>query len=182
MSRLEPMDIAGVIVREFDRYDDVRGSGVQLFDTASMSDLLGRKFEVGSATVLVNRRGVLRGFHLQQGSGREKYIACLVGEVFDAIVDLRPASSTFGDWAGLTLSGENQKALCLPAGVGHALLGISDESMVTILTTASSSSPGEIGVDPFDAEINVVWPEVGSFVRSPRDQAFSSLADLRCDS
>lgn len=179
MSRLAPSQIAGVVTHECGRYDDNRGTGLQLFDADQLRNVVSDDFFVGSISVLINYKGTLRGFHVEQGVGRAKYVTCVVGTVFDAIVDLRPASSTFGEWAGLELSADNHVGIYVPPGVGHALLGLSDESTVTILTTATSSGPMETGVDPFDEQIGVSWPEVGQFIRSPRDTAFASLKDLR---
>ena len=179
MSRVEPIEIAGVQVREYTGFDDVRGGGSQTFDAENLRYAIGCEFEAGSVSSLYNRRGALRGFHVQRGEGREKYVACVLGEVFDVVVDLRSSSSTFGRWAGLVLSAKNKKALYVPRGVGHAMLGLSEESMVNIVSTATSASAGETGIDPFDPEICVQWPDVGGFLRSPRDVDFASLDEYR---
>ena len=46
MSRLGPTDIPGVAVGKYTRYDDVRGSGIRLFDAVRFSSELGRGFDV----------------------------------------------------------------------------------------------------------------------------------------
>ena len=178
MNRVDPTEISGVVVGEYSRYGDVRGSGSQLFDSDALQSVLGRPFEVGAASILVNNRGALRGFHVEPSEGREKFVACLTGEVWDVVVDLRPGSATYGEWAATPLSESNRATIVVPRGVGHALLGISSTSTVSIFTDATSTSTAEIGVDPFDDEIGVQWPDVGHFIRSPRDVSFSSLAEF----
>ena len=51
-------------------------------------------------------RGVLRGLHYQIQQAQGKLVRAVSGEVFDAVVDLRRSSPTFGRWEGFVLSAQ----------------------------------------------------------------------------
>ena len=56
--------------------------------------------------------GVVRGLHFQKPPfDQAKLVRVVRGEVFDAVVDLRKKSKTFGTWLGFTLSEENKRML-----------------------------------------------------------------------
>ncbi|MFM8260531.1 MAG: dTDP-4-dehydrorhamnose 3,5-epimerase, partial [Vulcanococcus sp.] len=67
--------------------------------------------------------GVLRGLHYQLDPHPQgKLVRCVVGEIFDVVVDLRRASPTFGQWCGARLSAANQQQLWVPPGFAHGFL------------------------------------------------------------
>src|SRR5260221_14000051 len=54
------------------------------------------------------RKGTLRGLHFQMAPAPEaKLVRCTRGAVFDVVVDLRPASPSFGKWSSAELTAEN---------------------------------------------------------------------------
>ena len=55
-----------------------------------------------------SRKGTLRGLHYQLDPySQGKLVRCINGVVYDVAVDLRKDSETFGEWAGMELSSEN---------------------------------------------------------------------------
>ncbi len=71
-------------------------------------------------------KGVLRGMHFQIKHPQDKLVRVIRGEVFDAVIDLREGSKTFGKWFGQVLSAENKKQLFIPKGFAHGFLVLSD--------------------------------------------------------
>src|SRR3954463_10725249 len=61
-----------------------------------------------------SRRGVVRGMHFQPGQA--KLVRCARGEILDVLVDIRPASPTFGRWEGYTLGEKGGEQLYCPDG------------------------------------------------------------------
>src|SRR5205085_9069135 len=60
-------------------------------------------------------KGTLRGMHYQLGNSAEvKIVRALHGALWDAILDLRPDSPTFGQSFGAELSGDNRRMMYVP--------------------------------------------------------------------
>ena len=53
-------------------------------------------------------KGTLRGLHFQIAKPQAKLVQALTGEIFDVAVDIRPDSTTFGNWFGIQLSEQNK--------------------------------------------------------------------------
>jgi len=71
-------------------------------------------------------RGVLRGLHFQKAPhAQSKLVRCVLGEVLDVIVDVRPESSTFGQHLSLILNDINKKQLFVPQGFAHGYIVLS---------------------------------------------------------
>ena len=59
----------------------------------------------------MSTKGVLRGLHFQKHFPQCKLVRAVRGTVFDAVVDLRQDSKTYGKWYGVTLSAEQEAVL-----------------------------------------------------------------------
>ena len=66
-----------------------------------------------------SHRGVVRGLHLRRGDGEAKLVRCSYGSIFDVVVDLRPASDTFGAHETFELDDIDCRVLYVPRGCGH---------------------------------------------------------------
>ena len=65
-------------------------------------------------------RGTLRGLHFAAAPSHEaKLVRCTSGSIFDAIVDIRANSPTFGTWFAVELTQANRHALYIPSGFAH---------------------------------------------------------------
>src|SRR3954452_7002126 len=71
---------------------------------------------VSQASVAFNgSEGTLRGMHWQVAPHAEvKLVRCIRGGIYDVIVDLRPTSTSFGEWIGLELTDANRRTLYVP--------------------------------------------------------------------
>src|SRR3954449_4202835 len=58
--------------------------------------------------------GIVRGMHFQIGRGAAKLVRCGRGAIFDALVDLRRGSPTYGEWEGFELTDDNARMLYAP--------------------------------------------------------------------
>lgn len=115
-------------------------------------------------------RGVLRGLHYQRDPmAQGKLVRCLVGEIFDVAVDIRPGSPTFGKWAADTLSAENQKVLWVPPGFAHAFQTLTEETEVAYKTTNEYSPTHEGCIKWDDPDLAIPWP-VKVPILNDRDQ------------
>src|SRR5208282_5962605 len=70
-----------------------------------------------------SRRGVLRGLHYDMRLS--KLVQCLLGEIFDVIVDAREGSPTYLRWEGFELTEDNHRQIYVPRGFAHGFLALS---------------------------------------------------------
>jgi len=103
-------------------------------------------------------RGVLRGLHYQIRQPQGKLVRVVVGQVFDAVVDLRRTSPTFGRWVGEILSAENKKQLWVPEGFGHGFLVLSEYAEFLYRTTEYYAPEHERCIIWNDPDIGIDWP------------------------
>ena len=104
-------------------------------------------------------RGVLRGLHMQVAPcPQAKLVRCVVGEIFDVAVDLRPQSSSYGMWVGVTLSAENQQQFLIPEGFAHGFLTLSEVADVLYKTNNYWDKDSERSLRWDDPTLAIDWP------------------------
>ncbi|MHC1773555.1 MAG: dTDP-4-dehydrorhamnose 3,5-epimerase [Flexilinea sp.] len=123
-------------------------------------------------------KNVLRGLHYQIQQSQGKLIRVIAGEVFDAAVDIRKSSPTFGKWVGATLSSENFNMLWIPPGFAHGFLVLSDYAEFVYKATDFYAPGFERSIRWDDPDIGIDWPLNGQTpVLSAKDAKGSSLHD-----
>lgn len=80
------------------------------------------------------------------------------GEVFDAVVDLRKGSKTYGKWYGVRLSEENKKQFFVPKNFAHGFLVLSDYAEFCYKCSDFYHPDDEGGLLWNDPDIGVKWP------------------------
>ena len=105
------------------------------------------------------KAGTLRGVHYQLAPSAEvKLVRCIRGALWDCIVDLRPASPTFGKWFGATLSAENRTMVYVPRGCAHGLITLTDDTEALYLVSAFYAPEHERGLRWDDPHFGIEWP------------------------
>ena len=75
------------------------------------------------------QKGTLRGMHYQLAPKAEtKVVRCIRGALYDAILDLRDGSPTFGQSFGAELSAENRRMMYVPKGFAHGFFTLADDT------------------------------------------------------
>ena len=172
-----PTPLAGVILVEPDVHRDARGFFLESYHA-------GKYLEGGVPGPFVqdnhssSQRGTLRGLHSQWRRPQGKLVRVLHGEIFDVAVDARLGSPRFGQWVGVTLTGENHHQLWVPAGFIHGFCVVSERAEVEYKCTDLYDPGGELGVAWNDPDIGIVWP-VKEPVLSGKDAAAPRLKDVR---
>lgn len=105
----------------------------------------------------LSKKGVIRATHFQLIKQQPKLVRCISGHIYDAIVDLRPDSPTFGQWRGFHLTGGNRDSLLVPAFFGHGYLVIED-SVVSYKCAEIFYANGDSGIRYDDPDIGIAWP------------------------
>ena len=114
------------------RHGDERGFFIESFNHRDFSQVVDAEFVQDNHSK--SSKGVLRGLHYQIEHSQGKLVRCTHGAVFDAIVDLRKSSSTFGKWFGIKLC-ENNISLWVPPGFAHGFYTLSDYAEIEYKTT-----------------------------------------------
>ncbi|MDA8364445.1 MAG: dTDP-4-dehydrorhamnose 3,5-epimerase [Gammaproteobacteria bacterium] len=123
-----------------------------------------------------SKRGVLRGLHYQNPHPQGKLVAVIEGEIFDAVVDIRRDSPTFGKWFGVTLSESNHLQIYVPPGFAHGFCVTSEHARVLYKCTDFYSPGSEHTIIWNDPEIGIAWP-VHQPVLSDKDAQGVRLRD-----
>ncbi|MBI5883199.1 MAG: dTDP-4-dehydrorhamnose 3,5-epimerase [Elusimicrobia bacterium] len=126
-------------------------------------------------------RGTVRGLHYQKPPASQgKLMRCLRGKVFDAAVDIRRGSPTFGKWAGVELTDEKNMMLYIPAGFAHGFHTLSDSADILYKTTDYFSLEDDRGIRWDDPAIGIPWPSRDAKL-SPKDLRLPLLAEAAAD-
>jgi dTDP-4-dehydrorhamnose 3,5-epimerase len=120
-------------------------------------------------------RGVIRGLHVRRGDGEAKLVRCSYGAIFDVIVDLRPASPTYGNWESFELRDDEQVTLYVPAGCAHGFQALTDPADVSYRIDRAHDPSEDVSIAFDDPELAIPWP-LAVTIRSQRDQHAPSLA------
>jgi len=173
-----PCDIEGLYVIEPTVFKDERGYFVETYNQNDMKEA-GLDMVFVQDNQSMSTRGVLRGLHFQKQFPQGKLVRVVRGKVFDAAVDLRSDSKTYGKWFGVELSAENMKQFYIPEGFAHGFLVLSDEAEFCYKCTDFYHPGDEGGLAWNDPEIGVEWPleEGVDLIISEKDQKWKGLKD-----
>lgn len=155
-------DERGFFCRTFDA-DVMREAGVD--PSSFVQDSLSRSV-----------RGVVRGLHVRRGDGEAKLVRCSYGAIFDVVVDLRPASPTYGSCESFELRDDEQVTLYVPAGCAHGFQALTDPADVSYRIDRVHHPADDVSIAFDDPELAIPWP-LPVTLRSRRDQLAPPLAD-----
>jgi dTDP-4-dehydrorhamnose 3,5-epimerase len=124
-----------------------------------------------------SRQGTIRGIHFQTRPGQGKLVRVARGAVFDAVVDLRRGSATFGEWESFELDDENAHQLFVPVGFGHGFCVTSEVADFVYKVTSYYDPATEAGFRFDDPEVGIAWPDV-ELLYSERDRTAPKLSEI----
>ncbi len=156
-----PTRIPDVLILEPRVHGDARGFFLESFNAHTFHGMTGIDATFVQDNHSRSSRGVLRGLHYQIRHPQGKLVRVSHGSVFDVVVDLRRGSSTFGQWVGAELSGENFRQLWIPPGFAHGFLVLSDNADVLYKTTDYYAPEYERSLLWNDPVLAIEWPLAG---------------------
>jgi dTDP-4-dehydrorhamnose 3,5-epimerase len=124
-----------------------------------------------------SRRGVLRGLHFQIKHPQAQIVTVMRGRIFDAVVDLRADSATFGGWYGIELSDEGPRQIYMAPGFAHGFCVLSEFADLHYKVSRLYDDKDEGGLIWNDQNIAISWPIQNPIV-SKRDSAYPGLREL----
>ena len=124
-------------------------------------------------------KNVLRGLHFQTIAPQAKLVRCIVGEVYDVVVDLRKSSETYKQWYGVKLSDENKKMMFVPKGFAHGFLTLSDYAIFQYKCDELYIPTADAGINFKDEGLNIDWlVDINELIISEKDRVLPRLADI----
>ena len=162
--------IHGAFTIDLEKKGDDRGFFARFFCEKEFAahGLVTRFVQVNDS--LSAERGTLRGMHYQLPPRAEtKLVRCIRGALFDAIVDLRKGSPTFGKWFGAELTAENRRMMYVPKGFAHGFVTLTDATEALYLVDEFYGPAEERGVRWNDPRFSVRWP-IEPVVLSDKDR------------
>lgn len=171
--RFTETELPGAFVIELERREDERGFFARAWCEQEFAEN-GLDTRISQSNLSYNQRaGTLRGMHYQAPPHAEvKLVRCTRGAVYDVIVDLRPASSTYMRWIGVELSAENGRALYVPEGFAHGYQTLADDTETYYQVSAPYAPTAERGVRWDDPAFGIDWPPADDRVISTKDRAW----------
>lgn len=157
--RFTETPLAGAFIIDLDKREDDRGFFARLFCEREFSGagLETRYVQINNS--LSRDRGTLRGMHYQLGAAAEvKVIRAVRGALWDALLDLRPGSATFGQSFGAELSAENRRMMYVPRGFAHGFFTLTEDTEAFYLVSAFYDPASERGVRWNDPRFKIEWP------------------------
>lgn len=161
--KVVPCAIDGVLILEPQVFGDERGFFMESFNQKRFNDAVGRPVDFVQDNHSRSSKGVLRGLHYQlPPHAQGKLVRVTQGSVFDVAVDIRRGSPTFGQWAGVELSGANHRQLWLPPGMAHGFLVTSESADFLYKTTDYYAPQSEACIRWNDPDLAIAWPDLGA--------------------
>ncbi|MFC5194209.1 MULTISPECIES: dTDP-4-dehydrorhamnose 3,5-epimerase [Bizionia] len=139
-------------------FQDSRGYFFESFNQNNFFEATGQHVNFIQDNETFSTKGVLRGLHFQTGKfAQAKLVRVIKGRVLDIAVDVRPDSSTFGEFQALELSEDNKKQFFLPRGFAHGFVVLSDTAIFAYKCDNYYNKESEAGIIYNDPSLNIDW-------------------------
>ena len=176
--KIETTPIKDLIVINPSVYEDNRGYFFESYNQRFFREQgIYTNFVQDNQSISV--KGVLRGLHFQKIAPQAKLVRCIVGEVYDVVVDLRKSSETYKKWFGVKLSEDNMKMMFVPKGFAHGFVTLSDVAVFHYKCDELYMPSSDGGIIYNDPELNIDWGvDVNELILSDKDRVLPKLVDI----
>lgn len=165
---VEKTKIPGLLVISPKVFADPRGHFVEAYHDVRYAEMgIPETFVQDNLSRSV--QGTLRGLHFQNPQPQGKLLWVVRGEIFDAVVDLRRSSPTFGQSWWITLGDSNRQQIYVPPGCAHGFCVTSEFADVLYKCTDRYHPTGEKSLLWNDSALGIPWP-VSDPLLSPKDR------------
>jgi dTDP-4-dehydrorhamnose 3,5-epimerase len=125
--------------------------------------------------------GTVRGMHFQIAPfAQAKLIRVIRGRIFDAVVDLRRSSPTYGRHVTVELDSATETQLYVPAGFAHGYCSLEPDTEIIYKVDNVYSAVHERGVSWCDPALGIAWPvESSAAILSDKDRELPLLSAMQ---
>lgn len=168
--------VAGAYIVALEPREDERGFFARAFSDEEFH-AAGIDMTVRMANMTyTKRRGTIRGLHYQVAPAEEaKFIRCIRGAAYSAIVDMRATSPTYRMSTGVELTAANRLGLYIPGSCAAGAQALTDDAEMYYLVSAAYSPDHERGLRFDDPALAIDWPLPAVDV-SAKDRAWPLLS------
>lgn len=175
--KVEATKIEGLLILHPQVFGDDRGWFMESFNQQKFEAAL-KELNLPIPTFVqdnhsLSQKGVLRGLHYQLAPyGQGKLVRVVQGRAWDVAVDVRPESSTYGQWVGVELSAENKTMFWIPEGFAHGFMALEDNTQFLYKTTNYYNKESEGAIIWNDPTLAIEWPldQVDEVLVSKKDE------------
>ncbi len=177
---IETTSIEGLHLISPERHEDERGFFARTWCVDELAEA-GLHPQFVQASVSHNERtGTLRGMHYQRDPhGETKLIHCIRGAIHDVLLDLRPNSRTYLQWASFELTEDNGLQLLVGPGLAHGFQTLRDQTTVSYHIDTFYQPDHATGVRWNDPAFAIEWPSAAKRTMSAKDQEWPDFVDQR---
>lgn len=175
--KIKETQLPGLILIEPAVFGDQRGYFKESWNRRKFEEY-GLELDFVQDNLSYSGRGILRGLHFQNPNPQGKLIQVLEGEVFDAVVDIRKGSPSFGQWFGVHMSAANHLQMYVPEGFAHGFLVLSESALFSYKCTDFYKPQAEYCLRWDDPDIGIEWPVSEPPTLSAKDAAGHLLRDF----
>jgi len=157
--QFEPQKIHDVVLIKPRQFGDDRGYFMETFRSDKFAEATGFDGQfVQDNQSFSAHANTVRGLHYQSPPhAQAKLVRCPRGGIIDVAVDMRPHSSTYGQWVSALLSAENAQQLFVPAGFLHGFSTLMPNTEVHYKCTDYYAADCDGSVAWNDPDLNVDW-------------------------
>lgn len=165
--------LKGSFVIEPERFEDNRGFFARSFSQTEFAAYVDTSQFVECGISYSHKKFTVRGMHFQSfPHAQGKLVRCTRGAIYDAIIDLRTDSPSYGQWIAAELTAQNQLMLYVPEGFAHGFQTLEDSCEVFYQLSSIYAPEAECGVRWDDPAFNIHWPERVNVTINERDRRF----------
>jgi len=175
--KIKETNLKGVLVIENEVFSDNRGFFKETYNKERFHDH-GISFNFVQDNFSFSSKNVVRGLHFQKRNPQGKLVWCPYGSVLDIILDINPASDTFGQHISVELLDQKHLSVWIPPGYAHGFSVISDSAMFCYKCTELYDPNDEDGIIWNDKDIGIDW-RVDEPLISSKDSNFQTLKDYQ---
>lgn len=152
----------GLVIIKPDVFTDQRGYFFESYNQKTYLEA-GLDFTPVQDNESKSSKGVVRGLHYQlKPYDQAKLIRVIEGRIFDAALDLRKGSATFGKWYGTELDSESKTQMFIPKGFAHGFSVLSETAIILYKCDNFYTPAYERGISATDPGLDIDWKIIPS--------------------
>lgn len=165
-----PLHIKDAYIVSVKLHQDHRGHLAELFNMNAYPEDITKYFPVQQVTWSSNHKNSVRGIHI---SPYAKLLTCVRGSVYDVVVDMRPDSPSYLQWAAVHLTSTNGLQILIPSDCGHGYLALEEDAAVIYCQGGFfDKSIPQHSASVFDPILSIAWP-----IKNPEENVLISSKD-----